>query len=152
MPSAPGFVPKFKIQYDVDLTPAERLAAYGLRKAMRIAINRSARVLKSAMIAEANKHRRYGFLASSQRIKVKLYRNKYWLAMAGPGRGFKRVKGRYKRGKKKGQPRVSRPAKYAHLVDEGTSRAKAYPMVKPAERAAVPTFQRQVTDELRREI
>ncbi|WP_390891110.1 HK97 gp10 family phage protein [Gemmata palustris] len=92
----------------------------GLRnKAMRIALNKASSPVKAKIVAAAPN--RFGFLKKSIRIRLQNYQNKQvWVSVIGPSRSFVRKKGKFKRGKKKGQPKNHRPANYSHLVDQGT--------------------------------
>lgn len=144
--------PRFKVQYDLNLTELERLKNYGIRKAMRIAVNRAAAGMKAAVVAEAQRIADTGALAKSARIKVKIYRQFTMVAMVGPARGFTRSGGKVKTGKNKGKKRLIRPGRYAHLVEHGTRRTRAKPFIKPAELKSVPQFRRTVTQEIAREI
>lgn len=143
---------RFKVQYDVGLTQLERLNAYGLRKAVRIAVNRAAAKIKATVVSKANAVRRYGFLGRSIRIRVKVYRQLCHVAIIGTTRGFKRTKGKFTRGPKKGQKRVIVPSRYAHLVERGTKWTKAKPFIKPAEAESVPRFREDVKREIAKEI
>jgi HK97 gp10 family phage protein len=53
-------------------------------------------------------------------------------AVIGPRPGFVLSVGTYKRGRKKGQAKFRDPAKYAHLVELGTRRTRAYHMLRDA--------------------
>ena len=104
----------------------------GLRnKAIRIAINKAAAVIKAAVVSLAPK--RYGYLQKSIKIKVKNYQEKaVWVAIIGPKSDFIRNKGVRHRGPYKGDPIRHRPSKYAKLLELGTKRAAARPFLKPA--------------------
>jgi len=149
--------PRFKVQYDLDLTPAERLKAYGLRKVTRIAVNRAARGLKSAEESTASAIAKTGATAKSIRIKVKVYRDLTTVAIVGPGRNFTRSGGKVKRGRlsrvpfRRGLRKVIRPARYAHILERGSKRSTPRPFIKPAE-AAIPGFRDQVAREIAAEI
>lgn len=151
---------KFKIQYDVDATPLERLKNYGIRKAIRIANNRAARGLKEATTAAAEKVKLTGTLAKSQKIKVKLYgaTGAKAVTIVGPGRNYTRKGATIKRGRKSKSPfrrglkKTIRPGRYAHIVEGGSKRSKARPWKKPAEAAALPRFKAEVVAEIKREI
>lgn len=45
---------------------------------------------------------------------------------------FRRQVGTRTRGKQKGQPVIQNPTKYAHLVEFGTRRSRAFPFLRPA--------------------
>lgn len=124
----------------LDMSPAEGLRAGGIRKATRIGINRAASPVKATVVAAAEGVRRFGFLAKSIRIRVRQYPADRWAAIIGPSTKYQRKKGTYKRGKRAGQPRISKPSKYAHLVERGTKRSRARPWLKPAHAAAAPRY------------
>lgn len=138
--------PRFKIQYDLDLAPAERLRNYGLRKAIRIAVNRAAARIKAAVAANAQASRRLGHLIKSLRIRVKVYRQFTHVAIVGPGRSFTRSGGRIRRGPRKGERRRIRPGRYAHLVE------RVKPFIRPAQDGTALQFREEVTREIAREI
>lgn len=121
-----------KAQYDLNLTPAERLKAYGIRKAIRIAANRASSKVKASVVSHAEQVRLLGIMAKSIRIKVKVYPGDKFVSVIGTASKFKRVGKKYTRGKRKGQKRVLQPSKYAHLVERGTKRSRAKPWLKPA--------------------
>lgn len=151
-------IPKFKVQYDLNLTELERLKNYGIRKALRIAVNRAARLIKDATTTEAERIADTGTLAKSQRIKVKVYREFTMVTIVGPARNFTRQGKKLTRGRKvrvpfrRGLKRLIRPGRYAHIAERGSKRSKAVPWKGPAEAKSVPRFQREVTAEIAREI
>lgn len=116
---------KFKAQYDLNLTPAEQLKAYGIRKAIRIGSNRAAAKVKAVVVSNAQKIKLTGHTAKSIRIKVKVYANSRYVSIIGPSRKFSRSKGR-------GTGKRHVPARYALLIEKGTERIKAKPFIKPA--------------------
>jgi HK97 gp10 family phage protein len=150
--------PRFKVQYDLNLTELERLKNYGIRKAMRIAVNRAAAGMKAAVVAEAQRIALTGATAKSARIKVKVYRQFTFVTLVGPARGFTMKGAKITRGRKakvpfrRGLRKEIRPGRYAHLVEFGTKRSKAKPFILRAERASAPQFRRTVTQEIAREI
>ncbi len=131
--------PRFKVQYDLGLTEAERLKAYGLRKAIRIAVNRSTGPLKGAEQAAAQLIAKTGATAKSIRIKVKVYRQFFTVAVVGPAGGFVRKGARVKRGRRSKVPfrrnlrKDIRPARYAHILERGSKRSRPRPFITPAE-------------------
>lgn len=136
----------------LDMTPADGLKKSGIRKAMRIGVNRAASPVKASVVAHAEAVKRYGFLAKAIRIRTRVYPADRYVAVVGPSTRYVRQKGKYTRGPKKGQPRVSRPSKYAHLVESGTKRSQAKPWLKPAHAATAGRFLDQVGREVGREI
>ena len=61
------------------------------RKATRIALNRAAVGMRNAVVTYAQAIARWGFLAKSQRIKVKLYDSGKAVVVIGPGSKFARA-------------------------------------------------------------
>ena len=150
--------PKLKIQYDLNLSPAERLRNYGIRKAIRIAVNRAAARMKAIVAGHAEKSRRLGNLIKSLRIKVKVYRNESYVAIVGPNRNFKRSGAKITRGRKtrvpfkRGLRHTIRPGRYAHLVERGAKHHRAQPFIQPSIPDAVPTFRAEVVREIKLEL
>lgn len=137
---------------ELDLKPAEGLRASGLRKATRIGLNRAASPVKASVVSHATNVKRFGFLAKSIRIRLRTYPGDKFVAVIGPSTKFVRTKGKFKRGKRKGQPRKQVPAKYAHLVEKGTKRSKARPWLAPAHAESAARFVAQAGVEIGREI
>jgi hypothetical protein len=137
---------------ELDMRPAEGLAAAGLRKATRIGLSRAASPVKAAVVAHADAVRRYGFLAKSIRVKLKSYPADRWVTVIGPSSTFTRNKGKYSRGPHKGEPRKFRPSKYASLLERGTKHAAAKPWLKPAWSDSTPQFLATVGDLVGKEI
>ena len=108
---------KLHVQIDA-IKNLKRLKTGLQRKFMRIALNKALGVIKTAVVAEAP--RRHGYLAKYQRVKVKLY-PKGFVGMVGVKSGVKKKKGKYKTGKKKGEPIIHSPSRYAHLVRGGAN-------------------------------
>lgn len=117
---------------EIDLSPAEGLRKGGIRKAMRIGLNRAASPVKASVVSHASAVKRFGYLGKSIRIKLKGYPADRFVAVIGPSTKYTRTKGKFKRGKRKGEKRVFKPSKYARLVETGTGRSKARPWLKPA--------------------
>lgn len=141
-----------KARMDLDLSPAEGLTKGGIRKAMRIGLNRAASPVKAAVVSHAEGVKRFGYLAKSIRIRLRIYPNDRFVAVIGPSTKVSRKKGKFKRGPRKGQPRVFVPSKYAHLVEKGTKRSRAKPWLQPAHDEAAPQFVQQAPAEVIREI
>jgi len=143
-------------KFQVDLTPGEQLAKNGLRRATRIGLNRAAAPVKASVVSHANAVKRYGFLAKSIRIRLRIYPSDRYVAVVGPSMNYVRTKGKKKRGKYKGSPRRHRPAYYAHLVERGTKRSRAKPWLKPAHAESAGRFiedaRREVGKEIEREL
>lgn len=110
----------------LNLAPLLELKGKGVRTAIRIGVNRAAKPVKAAYVAEAQAIARYGFLGKSVGTKQQTYRDGLvTVAVIGPKRSYVRTKGSYTRGKKAGEKRRIRPANYARIVDQGTGRSRA---------------------------
>ncbi|VTR95240.1 : HK97-gp10_like [Gemmata massiliana] len=125
---------------ELDLTPIDGLNQSGIRRATRIGLNRAASPVKASVEAHATAVKRFGYLAKSIRIRLRLYPADRFVAVVGPASKFTRTKGVYKRGKRKGEKRLFKPSKYAHLVERGTRHSKAKPWLKPAHDATAARF------------
>lgn len=133
-----------RARFDLDLGGINAARAALSPLATRMALNKAAAPVKAAVVRHAEAIARYGFLARSIRIKVKVYdgrgnataRSKAGtgVTIIGPSASFSRViRGRKTRGPLKGQPRgKARPAKYGHLVERGTVRSRPRPFLAPA--------------------
>lgn len=141
-----------KARVELDLTPGEKLARSGLRKATRIGMNRAASPVKAAVVSAASAVKRYGYLAKSIRIRLRSYPADRFVAVVGPSTKFTRVKGRYTRGQTPGAARLNKPWKYAWLVEWGTKRSRAKPWLRPAQAAAGPAFVKRAQAEVGKEI
>lgn len=137
----------------LDLSPADGLLkGGGLKRAARIGLSRAAAPVKAAVVSHAEGVRRFGYLAKSIRIKLKGYPADRWVSVIGPSTKYKRQKGKYKRGKRAGQPKVSTPARYAHLVERGTKRSLPRPWLRPAYAATAGGFTAAAGYEVMREV
>lgn len=141
-----------KVSATVDMKPADGLRKGGARKATRIGLNRASAPVKAAVVSEAEAIKRFGFTAKSIRIRLREYPPDRWASIIGPSTKFTRTKGRYKRGKRKGQPRKHTPANVAHLVERGTKHAKGKHFLKKAHAKTARAFVRQAEAEVGREI
>ena len=137
---------------ELDMRPAEGLCQGGIRRAMRIGLNRAASPVKASVVGHAEAIKRFGFLAKAIRIKTKSYPADRFVAVIGPSTKYTRTKGKFKKGKRKGQPKKFVPGKYAHLVERGTKRSQAKPFLGPAHAATAARFLEQVGIETGREI
>lgn len=140
------------VRATVDMRPAESLRKGGARKATRIGLNRAAAPVKAAVVSEAQAVARFGYLAKSIRIRLREYPPDKWVSVIGPSAAFSRTKGKFKKGKRKGQPRKVIPAKYAHLVNKGTKRSKPRPFLVKAHRRTAAGFVRDAAAEVGKEI
>lgn len=143
-----------KAQYDLNLTPVERLKQAGLRRAIRIGISRAAASVKAVVVSHAERVRLQGNLAKSIRIKTIVYPSGYYVAVVGPSTKFKRSpRGKIQRGPRKGQKRAPiKPSRYAMLLERGGKRQSARPWLAPAHNAAAPEYLRRVKAEVGKEI
>jgi hypothetical protein len=91
----------------------------------------TAKVVRTAVKANAQKVRRFGLLAKSIGQKVKTYPEAV-AAIVGPRSKKIWEKGVRVRGKHKGEAVKIRPSYYAHLVERGGARIKAKPFEQPA--------------------
>lgn len=95
------------------------------KKGVRKAVGQAGKIVLRA--AKARVRKATGLLKRSLGRKTKVYRNSgVAVAIVGPRVGFKQ---QVQRG---GKSVLSDPVKYAHLVEEGTSRAEALPFLRPA--------------------
>jgi hypothetical protein len=136
----------------VDMSPAEELGKSGVRKAVRIGLNRASAPVKAAVVSHAGARKRYGYLQKSIRIRLRTYSADRWVSVIGPSTKFVRRKGKYTRGKRKGEPRLFKPSKYAHLFERGTKRSKAYPFLGPAYAETAGPFIRRAGREIGEEL
>lgn len=136
----------------LDLSPADGLRKGGLRRALKIGLNRAASPVKAAVVAHAEAVRRFGYLAKSIRIRTRVYPADRFVAVIGPSVKVVRKRGKITRGPRAGQARVYKPSKYAHLVERGTSRSRPRPWLGPAHQETAARFLRSVGAEVGREI
>jgi hypothetical protein len=137
---------------ELDMRPADGLRKGGIRKALRIGLNRASAPVKASVVSHAEAVKRYGFLAKSIRIKLKGYPADKFVSVIGPSTKFTRTKGKFTKGKREGQPRLSRPSKYAHLVERGTKRSLPKPWLAPAHAESAGRFLMNAAAEVGREV
>lgn len=125
---------------DLDLSPSEGLQKSGLRKATRIGLNRAASPVKAAVVSHAEAVKRFGYVGKAVRIRLRTYPADRFVAVIGPSTKYTRKKGKFSRGKKKGQARVFRPSKYAALVNSGTRHGRPTHWLDQARDQAGPGF------------
>lgn len=104
----------------------------GARGAVNRAANKAAKPVRLAVIANAMRIARYGFLGKSIGTKTKLYPNGRVLSVVGPKMSYSRMKGKFQKGPRKGQSRRHVPYLYSWLLERGTKRARPRPFLKPA--------------------
>jgi HK97 gp10 family phage protein len=115
---------------EVDLSPLLQLKKSLVKKVLRKAIREASAVIKAAVKGNVQPHG-LGDLAKSIGVKIRTYKD-VAVAIVGPKSKWQKVRGVYKKGRRKGQPKVVMPSKIAHLVEKGSKRSKAYPFEKPA--------------------
>lgn len=142
-----------RASFDLDLGDLIDLRDKKIRKAIRIGINRAAKPVRSQVKAEAERIALQGFTAKSIGTKQKVYRSGLVvIVVVGPKRSYKRVKGKYTRGKRKGERKVFRPASVAHFVEKGTARSKPEPFLRPALDKTSGKYQESLAAEIKAEI
>ena len=102
-----------------------------MNKILRKAVTEASRIVKTAVKGNADATQRFGFLAKSIGVKVKTYKG-VAVAVVGPRSKWSKTKGVYVKGKHKGEAKMFKPSKYAHLIEKGTKRSQAHPFLKPA--------------------
>ncbi|MBN9520842.1 hypothetical protein J0H58_20365 [bacterium] len=155
---------KAKFTWTVDpVTTVNRVSA-GLRnRALRIALNAGASPVKQAVIATAPRDE--GLLAKATIIVVRSYeKGLRWTAVVGAGSKFKRAKKTKNRSGKKTivkklntktgrvETQYDRPAKYQHLVDAGTKRARPRHYLPAALRQSKNQFEQRAAAKLKQVI
>jgi hypothetical protein len=142
------------LQLSIDV----RLDAEGLkqlkgkrRTAVYRAVNRAAKPVKEAVIANASKLKRTGALAKAIGTKTRIYAGGV-VTVIGPKMSFKRRTKTKKKGPNKGTRSNIRPYLYANLLEKGTIRAAAKPFLEPAWDAHGPGYMRRVRAEIAAEL
>lgn len=115
----------------VDLSPLNNLKKNLVNKILKKATTVGGRVVRDAVKQNAQSIQKFGFLAKSIGIKVKIYGSNA-VALVGPRSKWVREKGIRTRGEHKGQAIRFRPSYTAKLVEQGTRRSAARPWLKPA--------------------
>lgn len=122
-------------------------------RAMRIAMNKGASVVKASVVSGAPV--RYGYLKRSIRIRVRQYRNRaVWAAVVGPKSDFRIVRrGRKSNRKRRGRKESPhKPALYAHFLERGSKHAAAHPFLMPALNATAARYLETYQASLRQQI
>lgn len=140
----------FTVRAEVDLAPLIALKGKGSRIALRKAINRAAKPVRLAMIAEAERIARFGFTAKSIGTVTKVYRDRV-IVVIGPKRKYSRTKGKFKTGPRAGQAKKFQPARYTKNVEKGTKYARPNPFVLPTLRKTAGEFQARLAAEVQAE-
>lgn len=119
-----------KLRVDLDLDRLKKLPPK-LRRAVIIGCNRAAKPVRAAIESNAAAIARYGFYSRSIGTKTRLKKTSV-LTVIGPKMSFTRVKGKYRRGPSKGLNRKHVPWLYARVVERGSLRSRARPVLQPA--------------------
>lgn len=142
-----------KAEFKTDLAPLLDLKDKRVRKALKIGINRAAKPVRAQVKAEAERIALQGFTAKSIGTRQKVYRGGVVVVVViGPRRKYTRTKGRYTRGRRKGEKKVFRPAAVAHLVEKGTARSKPQPFLVPALEKTSGNYQKSLAAEIKAEL
>ena len=135
-------------KWNLDLAPLDGLRNNLVRKVVRQAMKAAGEIVYHSAEGKAQNVRRYGFLAKSMYFKTKVYKQAVALVV-GPRSKYVRIKGKRKRGPKKGQPIRHRPSYSLHLLDRGGKRLRPKPVMKPAFNSAREHYLHRLTDEIR---
>lgn len=109
------------IRCELDLPDLSKLKGK-MKGAVLRGTNRAGKPVRAAVIANAEKIKRYGFLAKSIGNKARVYPNAITLVI-GPKMSFSRLKGKYKIGTKAGQKKRHVPYLYSWIVERGSKRS-----------------------------
>ena len=140
-------------QVTLDIEPLKNVRKSGFRKALRIALNRSAAVVKASVVSHAESIKKTGTLAKSIRIKIIIKQaSNQFSAVIGPSRSFKKTKGKYKRGRKQGEKKVYSPSRYSSILEFGGKRQNRKPFIGPAFAETYSKFQTMVNSEVKKEL
>lgn len=142
------------ISLSMELTLADQgRLIRGLNRATIIAVNRASKPVRLRVVSDAERYRRYGFLAKSIGTKVQKYMQRGTvLSVIGPKMSYSRTKGKYKSGPNAGKPKRHVPFKYAPLLIHGTKNFPPKDFLTPAMTAHGHLFQARVAQEIAREI
>ena len=121
------------------------------RKMLGVAVKAAAPPVEAAVKGHAPE--RYGFLKKAIGNKVKKYKTTA-VVVIGPKSNKKyKIKGKKrKKGEPKVEPKIARPAKYAHLVERGTSTSKPRPFLAPALSSHGARFRKDCADSIKEQI
>lgn len=134
-----------KASVELDLSKLDYVRGSGMNKAIRMGFNKAMVPVKQAVISNAPADK--GSLKKSIKIKIKYYKSrKAWAGIAGPSAKFKRSGGKVKRGPNKGQKRVIRPARYAHVVNWGSKKMKGRKFLERSLSSTQAKFANELTD------
>ena len=131
------------------LAKVQRLPRAAQLKVIRPALNEASKIILQAVKARAPKDT--GLLRKSLGRRMKTYRRSgVIVAYVGPRTGFKREVTL-----RSGRTVFRNPTRYAHLVERGTSRAPAYPFMRPAfdesKAAVMSALKRKISEGIVRE-
>jgi hypothetical protein len=136
----PAGVGVVRAEFRLQLGLLDLLPERTVRRAVRIAVNGAAVPVRDRARANALAVRRYGHLAQSMRIKVKLYPSLKFVTVIGPSASFVRGRTRARKGKRKGQVRKFRPASYIFPLERGHPGRRPRPVLAPALTAGYPAY------------
>lgn len=136
----------------LDLSPMAGLKGAGIRRALRIGMNRALSPVKASVVEHAAAIADTHALEKSIRIRLRTYPGDKYVGIIGPSTTFKRTRGKFTRGARAGQRRLHIPAKVAHLVEHGTRRSRARPWLRPAHAATAHEFLDRARVEVGREM
>jgi HK97 gp10 family phage protein len=120
-----------KANFDVDLSPMENLKKSLTNKILRQSMREASQPVLQAVKSNAKQHVRLGYLVKVLKLKMRTYKTGI-VSIVGPQSDKVFVLGIRKRGKSIGQPIRYRPSAIVHLLEKGTKRAAARPIMTPA--------------------
>lgn len=143
-----------------DLTVSVKLDLAGLtklkgeqRRAVYRAVQRCAKPIRAAVISEAGRIKKFGFLMRSIGSKTRIYKGGI-VTVVGPKMSFLRQRpGKARtRGPDRGtKPRV-RPFMYAWILEKGSKRSKKLPFLQPAWEREGPGYRDRLVAEIAGEL
>jgi HK97 gp10 family phage protein len=135
------------IHIDVNLEPLDSLKRE-LKKIFRKAMTAASRILRDTIKDNADEVKRLGYLKKSIGIRIRTYRGTV-VAIVGPRSKLTWSIGTYKKGKHKGQAIIIAPSKYLHLIERGTKRSKAKPVLEPAKTSTEGRLMEELSNQIR---
>lgn len=130
---------------ELDLSPLIGLQKQIVRKIVRKAMNKASKIVRDKAKSNANSIANTGHLAKSFGVKVRTYKTTV-VAIVGPRSKYVKELGVYTRGKRKGEARRYRPSAILHLLEKGSKRSKALPVLAPAMAETRSTYTNEVTN------
>lgn len=138
------------VEVKLDLPDLSKLKGK-IKGAVLRGVNRAGKPIRAAVVAGAERIKRYGFLAKSVGNKAKVYPNAITLVI-GPKMSFSRTKGKYTRGPRKGQRKRHVPYLYSWLLERGTKRSAKKQFLAPAYASHGAAFAAAVRAEIAKEL